>query len=87
VKNYATQDDEIIDADGTPLFVSVTTAVRDRLAAQAPRMARLLTENQWCAQDRNENDCCPECGAFQTDGIHKEWCALAAVLRDAGVIE
>lgn len=73
-----------------------------RLAAAAPEMARLLLEIQWSSRDEGGSTC-PSCYAEAyvpparydadgkylgyTEGTHDPDCALAAVLRKAGVLQ
>jgi hypothetical protein len=64
-----------------------------RLAAQAPAMARLWLEFQWSGRD-GAQAVCPICCAYAPDpeptmfptGEHSDSCALARVLREAGVL-
>jgi len=66
---------------------------RAKLIAQAPAMARLLLDLEWSGMhwDRaGGTACCPSCGANRGRGgvesEHATSCALATVLRAAGVL-
>lgn len=63
---------------------------RAKLAAQAPAMARLLRDLEWTGSLGQGSFGCTLCGVcadWNRDPEHREDCALAAVLRAAGVLE
>jgi hypothetical protein len=71
---------------------------RARLAAQAPKMARLLKSMEWSGSSSYNGSrwpACPVCLNWRDDLSvrddakmkHRPDCALAVSLRDAGVIE
>lgn len=64
-----------------------TDRVRARIAACAPEALKLLLAVEWEGDDGRDHDiCCPVCRAWQCTGAkHEENCALAALLKKAGL--